>query len=224
MAIENTAQVGGLILNPLRTIWLNFLKMAPTLIIAVLIAIIGYFIGWLLGYTCKVLLKRCGFEKKLEESKFSKMFSHTTLPKMLEEIVKWYVFVIFLSISVSILNLGSLNILVTDFLKWLPNVIAAILIVIAGGVFGSYVEWKIRNHTKFKGVIVIGKTTNVLLVILAILVALKQIGIKTSFIENIFLILFGGLALGLALTLGIGFGLGFRGYAERFIGNLKKKR
>ena len=55
------------------------------------------------------------------------------------------------------------------------------------------------------------------------MIALEQVGLEVSILENTFLILVGGLSLGLAISLGISFGHNLKAPVAKFIANLKKK-
>ena len=126
------AQTGALILDPLYTLWISFGKILPGLIAAIIILIIGYFIALIIGHVVRIILEKIGLDTKMRKAKLMKAVGHTHLPNILGEIVKWYIFIIFLQQAVALLQLGTLTLLLDRFVTWLPNVIAGVLIILFG--------------------------------------------------------------------------------------------
>ncbi len=213
---------GNLFLQPLVQLWQQFVQVFPSLVVAILILIIGYFIGWAVGYTLRWLLERVGLDKVVDSAMFTKHAGHTHLTKLLGELVKWFIFIIFLQVAVSVLNLNTLSDLLDTFVRWLPNLLFAIIIFFAGVALAHYVDAKVREHTKMRGMIVASGILKVVILYLVLVIGLSQIGIDVSILENAFLILLGALGLGFALAAGIGLGLGMRKPAEEAVTKWKK--
>ncbi len=223
MAIEDLTLATEVILNPLVTLWNSFVNILPGVLAAVIILIIGYFVAFLVGYTIKLLLERLGLNRWLYKSALSKAIGPTNVSAFLGEILKWYVFIIFLQVAVDLLSLGTLSSLLHTFVLWLPNVIAAIIILFVGIALAYYLELKIKEHTKMKGISLSGKLAKLIVLILVAIIALQQIGIDVSVLENAFLVVIATVGLGVAIAIGIGFGLGLKGNANKILANLKKK-
>jgi len=213
---------GNLFLQPLYQLWQNFVAIFPSIVVALIILIIGYFLGWIIGHVVKWLLEKVGLDTAVKKAGLTKEVGHTHLPNLVGDLVKWFVFIVFLQVAVSILNLSTLSSLLDDFVRWLPNVLFAIIIFFGGVALAHYVDLKIRSHTKMRGMLVAGGVLKIVILYLALVVGLGQIGIDVGVLENAFLILLGALGLGFALALGIGFGLGLRKHSEGWVSNWKK--
>ncbi len=222
MAVEALATTGNLFLQPLYRLWLEFVAIFPSVVVALLILIIGYFVGWAVGHLVRWLLEKGGLDRAIRASGLTKEFGHTQVPNLLGELVKWFVFIIFLQVAVSILNLNTLSNLLDDFVRWLPNVLVAVVIFFAGVALAHYVDFKIRAHTKMRGMRVAGGVIKIVILYLVLVIGLSQIGVNVGILENAFLILLGALGLGFALAFGIGMGLGLRKHADDFVGDLRK--
>ena len=214
---------GASILSPVITLWNSFATVFPRIILAVIILIIGYFISLIIGHAVKVILEKLGLDAKVRKAKLTRAVGHTHLPGIFGEITKWYIFIIFLQVAVDKLNLGTLSTLLNIFVLWLPNLIAAVLIVLFGVAVGHYVEVKMTEHSKMKGIVSMSKVIKALIIIIMAIVAAQQISIKADLLENIITILVGGLALGIALAIGLGVGLGMKGDIAKSIKGLKKR-
>ena len=222
MGVEALTATGNLFLQPLYQLWMDFVSVFPSIVVALLLLIIGYIIAYAIGHFVKWLLEKAGLDKYVKDRQFSKEVGHTNLPGLFGEVVKWFVFLIFLQVAVSVLNLNALSDVLHSFVLWVPNLIVALLVFFAGVALAHYVDRKVRSHTKMRGMLVMGGVAKVVILFLALVVGLKQVGIQVGVLENAFLILLAALGLGFALALGIGLGLGLRDEAEDLVQKWKK--
>src|SRR3989344_1206377 len=128
MAVDNLIQSGNLILSPLLVLWNSFVMILPSVVLALLLLILGYFIAYLIGRLVRLLLEKVGLDRTIKQSGLSKEMGHTDVPALLGEVVKWFVFLIFLQEAVSILNLTSFTMVLDRFVQWLPNLLVAVVI------------------------------------------------------------------------------------------------
>jgi len=222
LVAENIVATGNLFLQPFYELWMNFVGVFPSIVVALLLLVIGYFIAVLVGHIVRWLLDKAGLDKQLRGSGFSKSVGHTHLPNLLSEFVKWFVFIIFLEVAVSVLNLHQLSELLDSFVRWLPNVLIAIIVFFAGVALAHYIDIKVRENTNMKGMRVLSGILKVIILFLVLVVGLKQLGIEVSVLENAFLILLAAVGLGFALATGIGLGLGLKPEAHELVKKWKK--
>ncbi len=222
MALNTLSATGGLILDPLYTLWLSFISVLPGIIAAILILILGYCVAYLIGHVIRVGLNKIGVGKHVQRAMLTKAIGHTDVPAVVGEIVKWFVFIIFLQVAADVLNLGGLSNILTTFVLWLPNVIVAIIIFLAGLALAHYVELKMREHSKMKGVNVASAIIKIVILFLVVVIGLKQIGIDVGILESSFLMILGAIAIGIAIALGVGLGLGMRKPAENIVEQMRK--
>ncbi|HLC63616.1 MAG TPA: hypothetical protein VJJ21_04840 [Candidatus Nanoarchaeia archaeon] len=206
MAVDALSATGVLILNPLVQLWNGFIEVLPGIVAALIILIIGYFVAMGIGWGITKLLEKTGIEKYMSKSKLSGAVGHTRITSILGEVVKWYVFLIFLQAGVDLLSLGTLSLYLDRFVMWLPNVIVAALVIIFGLAVSHIISMKIEEHTELNGVEFISKLVKVVLMTLIIIMALQQIGVNVRLLENLVLLLVGALAIGIAIALGVGLG------------------
>jgi len=203
--------------SPFEALWIGFIKFFPDLIAVILLLLIGYLFGLVLGTILKSVLQKAGLDRYAEKAALSKAIGKTHISFVLGEILKWYVFIIFLQAAVDKIDLGSLSGVLNSFVLWLPDLIFGIVIILFGLVFAHYVEIKINEYSKVKGMLVLSKIIKWFILFVIVMTAFRQIGIQVGLIENVFLIIIGALAAGIALALGIGLGLGLKKDAERLI-------
>lgn len=132
------------------------------------------------------------------------------------------VFAFFL-IALSNLNLKVLDHLIERVFDYLPNVFVAIIIVILGYMLGNFFGRAALIASVNAGVQLsrlVGRFVRYLILILATLIALEQLGIGKETVLLAFAILFSGLVLALAIA----FGLGGRDLAREFLEKRLKER
>lgn len=223
MALEDLTLATQVVLNPLVMLWNSFVNSLPGILAAIIVLIVGYFVAFLIGHALKIILERIGLNKWVYKSAFSKAIGPTDMSAFLGEILKWYIFIVFLQVAADLMSLGSLSVLLNTFVTWLPNVIAAVIIVFIGIALAYYLEMKIKQHTKMRGTSVTGKIAKLIVLLLTAIIALEQIGINVSILKNTFLIVIASIGLGVAIAIGLGFGLGLKGNANKMLSDLKRK-
>jgi hypothetical protein len=202
MVVELLQQTGGAIVQPLYVLWLDVINILPNLIAAIIVLIIGYFVGLALGHVVKVILEKIGLNKWIKNAKLSKALGHTNVPGITGELFKWYIFIIFLQQAVSLVNLGEISSLLNTLVLWLPNLLVAVVVVLVGLALAHYVEIKVTEHSKLRGLITLTKALKVVIILLVALIALRQIGVNVGILENTFLIVVAGISLAFAIAFG----------------------
>ena len=215
--MANVLETVVAIRDPIEALRIGFIQFFPDLIAVILLLILGYFFGWISSYIIKTILQKAGVDKYVEKSELSRAIGKTHISSIFAEILKWYIFIIFLGAAVDKINLGDLSGILNSFVLWLPDLIIGIIILLFGLVIAHYVELKINENSSMKGIKLLSKVVKYVILFVIAISAFKQIGFRVELIEDLFLIVVGALSLGIALALGIGLGLGLRKDAEKII-------
>lgn len=221
-AVGAIGQTGATLLNPIFTLWNAFLNILPGIIWAIILLLFGYILAAVLGHALKLALEKFGIDSWVKKAKLTKAVGTTHVSGVLGEILKWYVFLIFLGAAVDKLELGTLSVLLEKLVLWLPNVIAAILVMLVGLFLAYFIEMKVVEKSSMKGIKLAASTLRWVIIIIAVIIALGQIGIEVNLLENAILLIIGALAVGFALAFGISFGLGFKKEAEDIVKDVKR--
>lgn len=222
MAGEFLSNTGMSLVEPIRNLWEGFVNLLPGLVIAIIVLIIGYVIAYLIGHGVRLLLVKIGLEKWVEKAKLTKAIGNIKLSSVFGEVIKWYIFLIFLGTAVDVLELGTLTTILRQFVMWVPNLIAGALILIFGLFIAHYVSLKIRQQTDMAGAKTLSGILYAVIVVIVMLIALEQIGINVSILTNAFLIIVAALGLGFALAVGLSFGLGTKQDAGKALNKIKR--
>lgn len=195
----------------------------PGIVAAIVLLSFGYFLGLLLGTGLQKLLemtKVC--EVLIRKAKIKHFMGEPQLTHFFGTILKWYIFILFLSPAADFIQLRSLSFFLENVALWVPRLIVAILITLFGLLFAEYVAIHIRA-IRAKGTTAIAHLTRVVILTFTAILALEQIGVNVSFASNVVLIVVGGVMLALALAVGIGFGMALKDEAKGIIRAVKRK-
>ncbi len=210
---------GAVIATPFLQMWNDIVAALPGVIAAILLLLFGYLVGALIGHIVKkvldktkvisIIIKKLGLNQELGKWDISGFFGL---------IVKWYIFIVFLNPAAQVVSLSTLSIFFSSVALWIPNIILAIVIALAGYILAEYIAKKIRE-TKAKKNSLMAQGAKIITIIFVALIALKQIGIEVSVAETSFLIMLGGVMLALAIA----FGLGFKDEARGIVKEIRKR-
>ena len=216
---------GSVLSQSFANLWLGFVSFVPALLIAVIIFIIGWVVGASLSKVVEQLFKVVKVDSALKaagvEDLVKKSGTNLNSGKFVGELVRWFVVIAFLIASFEILGLTQVN----DFLKgvvlgYLPSVIASVLILMVAAVLGEVVRKTIIGSVQDAGVSganLLGSIAKWAIWIVALFAALSQLGIAPAVLQT----LFTGVVIALSLALGLSFGLGGQDAASRYIEKLR---
>lgn len=210
------------VVTPLINLWNGIVEIFPGLVGGLVIAILGYLIALALGHGLRLLLEKAGLDTAVQKLKLPKTVGKLKLSNAFGTLTKWYIFIVFLQAAVDAMNLGTISILLTQLALWLPQLIIAVLAVLAGLFIAHYLANLLEEHSDMKGVRVASSFFKVLIVFIAVVIALEQVGLEVSILENAFLILLASLGLGFALAVGLSFGLGAKEEAKEWLARIRK--
>ncbi len=196
----------------------------PNLVVAIVIFIVGWLIGVGLGRVVEQIigalrvdqaLKSTGIERPLSRAGFE-----LSSGKFLGFLVKWFFIIVFLVAALDVLRLTTVNLFLSEvILGYLPNVIAAVLILLVAAVVAEAVQRVVVGSAKAASLHAsgfLGKVAKYSIWIFALLMALGQLNVATGFVQT----LFTGIVIAVSLALGLAFGLGGQATAARYLENL----
>ena len=191
-------------------------EFVPALFGALIILLGGYLLARVIEKRSQRLLRRLRFNHLLERGgvmqAVERSGSHLDPAKVIANVLFWFVMFAVLLVAASALGLESLANVFSELVSYIPSVIAAIVIIILGIVLGGFVGGLIMASAGgLHGGPWLARTGRAGVIVLAVFMALQELGIATDIVTTAFAILFGAVALALALA----FGLGNRELADR---------
>jgi small-conductance mechanosensitive channel len=192
-------------LEPLQDAWGTFLEYIPQLIGALIILLVGYLIARALQAIVDRLLGAIGFDRWMERGGIKQFFDRAdtteTPTSILGKLVFWLVFIIAIVMATDALGIRQVSVVLSQLIAYIPNVIAAVLILILAALLANFVAGLVRGAT---GVDILATAARVVIIVYAVFAALTQLGIAVQLTAPTFLIVLGAVALAAALAFGLG--------------------
>ncbi len=219
-----TGNWSTIVTQSFQDLWRGVLDFAPNIIIAVLIIIIGWLVGLILGRFIEQIVKGIKLDTALAKAGVDALLRKGEINlnsgAFIGGLVKWFIIVVFLIAAFDVLQLDSITKFLQEIvLGYIPRVIVAALILLFSGVLGDIVAKVVRSSSKAAGITgtsLLAVVTKWSIWIFAIFAALQQLGIAVQFIGTLFM----GVVGALAIALGLSFGLGGKEVAGKIVAKL----
>ena len=186
-----------------------FGDLVPALLGALIIVFAGYLLAKVLEKLTERFLRRIRLNRMMERGgvmqAVERSGTHVNPTRVLANLVFWLVMFAVILIAANALGLESLANVFGELVSYIPSVIAAIVIILVGIVLGGFVGGLIAASVgALHGGRALSRIARGGVILLAIFMALQELGIATDIVTTAFAILFGAIALALALSFGLG--------------------
>lgn len=222
MTATNWADV---VVGSLQDLWIGMVSFLPTFIAAILVFIIGLVVAAGLGALVEKIFEAIRLDSLLNKLGLSPYFERAGLrlrgSRFLGQLVNWFLIVAFLLAASDILGLTALSVFLRDVLSYIPNIVAAVLIMLAAVVLANFSRRVVTASVmsaKLHAAHFLGILTWWTIVVFGLFAALVQLDIAPSIINS----LVTGFIAMLALAGGLAFGLGGKEYASHLINRLRE--
>ena len=222
MFIQDWASV---VVNSLQNLWIGFIGTLAEIVGALIILLIGLIVASGIGALVEKLINFIKLDKLLVNVGLQEYFDRANLKinsgKFFRKLVYWFLVVVFLLAATDILGFYSLSDFLRSVLLYVPNVIVAILIMLAAFMIAHFLRGTVRASVKsahLHGAGFLASLTWWAVVIFGLLATLSQLNVAVAVVNA----LITGLIAMLALAFGLAFGLGGRSYAEYLISKLRE--
>lgn len=201
---------------PANSIVASVFAIVPNILAAIVIIAAGVFIAKLVAKLLESLLAGVGADALLEKitGNASKKIA---LSKIISEVVKYVLVVIFLVQGVSVLNLPILSDIGAVVIAYLPAVLTAIIILAVGMFAANTAEAAlVKKFPKAKASALVVKAV---IYVFVGFVCLSQLGVAIAVVEKTFILIVAALCVAFAVA----FGIGGRTFAANMLEKLEKK-
>jgi hypothetical protein len=217
----------SLIVEPIREMLTRIVSYLPVLLGALAILTIGWVVAKTLRAMVNRGLKVAHFDSLAEKAGISQILTKgglkTSAREVLSTLVYWLVIVMVLVVVVNALGLPQASSVLESLFGYIPNVIAALFVLVVGMFLANFVSGIVRTAAGNAGLSkpeILAGVSRWAIVIFAGTISLKELGIATLLVTTTFNIILGGVCLALALA----FGLGGKEAAARYLEELKRER
>ena len=198
----------------------------PRLIGVLLILIIGWLIAKLIELVIVRVLKLIRLDTLSERSGTSNFLAKGgikyTLSELLGVLAYWTAMLIVIMTALNALQWTVAAQLLNKVVAFIPNIIVAIFVLVIGMFVSAVLAGVVRTAASNAGIKqarLLGRITQVVVVIFAVVIALEQLNIGKIIIASAVQIILAALGLGLAIA----FGVGCKDIAGQYVSDLISK-
>ncbi|OZU88538.1 hypothetical protein CIL03_09545 [Virgibacillus indicus] len=194
----------------------TIMNMIPNILIAIGLVLIGVWLGKFIGESVHNYLEKLGFDRLTSNLKLGNKDAAQSkvTPSALVGYIVQILIIFFLTVqALYLIQLDFLVEIASAITAYLPQVLAAVLILGIALILANIVKKVLRN-------LLSGPATNMLagfakyaIIVLAVFMALTQLGIATTIVSSAFILILGGVAL----AFGLAFGLGGKDFASKYL-------
>ncbi|NWF75525.1 MAG: hypothetical protein HXY53_02955 [Nitrospirae bacterium] len=190
----------------------------------ILTSLFIFSIGIVLGLIFKKIFLR--FFNTVKMDSFSERYGFVEMLKkggikepvsvIISKLIGWLTIVIFSIVALRTLNVPAIERILESFFLYVPNIFVAAIILFVGYLLGNFIGRAALIASVNAGLRVsglVGRVVKLIIFLLALTMALEQLGIGRETIIIAFAIIFGGVVLALAIA----FGLGGRDIAKDYL-------
>ncbi|MBI2475435.1 hypothetical protein HYV69_03370 [Candidatus Uhrbacteria bacterium] len=211
--------------GPVLEMWDIVLAYLPNLLGAIIVFLIGVILALVLRSVVEQVIKLLRIDdlaQKLEiRSQFERFGVHLHIGHLLGWIVKWFFVIVALIAATDILGWEQLTSYLQEIVLFIPNVVIAVIILLAGILLANFVQRVVKSAVeaaKLTSASFLSGVAKWAILIFSFMAALVQLEIAPDLIR----VLFTGLVFMIALAGGLAFGLGGREQAGKLLERLRK--
>ena len=199
------------VIDALTKVLTDIIDFIPRLINGLIILVIGYLIAWLARGLLGFVLRHAKFDPLVERTGITGTLRGLGVRTPLSQIVVQTVFVLlllsFLITSTRLMGLEAVARVLEQVLTFLPNLIAALVVFLLGGIVAKFVGdvvTRVSTEANLGYAGRVGRLVQYLISLFVVVIALRVLGLDTAILVTALTIGIAafGLALGLALGLG----------------------
>ena len=216
----------SVVVNSLQNLWSGTISVLANVLGALIVLLIGLIVAGGLGALVERVVNLVKLDKALKslglEEYFERAGLHINSGKFFGKLVYWFLVVVFILAATDILGFYSLSNFLREALLYIPNVIVAVLIMLASVVIANVLRKLVTasvKGAKLHASHFLASLTWWAVIVFGLLTALTQIGIAVAIIQS----LVTGFVAMIAIAGGIAFGLGGKDYATTLLARLRER-
>ncbi|OGD32866.1 hypothetical protein A2833_03365 [Candidatus Azambacteria bacterium RIFCSPHIGHO2_01_FULL_44_55] len=214
------------IIYSLQTLWQGLVGFLPGFMGALVVFIVGLIVAAGLGKIVERLIDAVRFDRLLEQLGLRRLLERADLRlhagRFLGVLVQWFFIIVALLAASDILGLAAFSDFLRQVLLYIPNIVIAVLIMLAGVVVANFLAKVVRASViaaRLHQANFLATLTRWSVWIFAFLAALSQLGVATALVNTLVM----GFVAMLALAGGLAFGLGGKDVAADWLRKMREE-
>jgi len=215
----------GTVQVAIQTVWANLIASLPQILGALAILFLGTLLAATLGLIAARVVRAMKLDQLINQLKIGQLLNQVgikdfQLSRLVGWLVKWFFVVVVFITAADMLGWSQLTTFLTSVALYLPKVLVAVLILMAGTTLANFVAVVLRKGvaaSKLGHPGVLSALARWLIIIFTVMAALVQLEIAKELMQ----ILFTGMVGMISLAGGLAFGLGGKDVARDWLAKMK---
>lgn len=198
------------LIDRLRASLTSLADILPALIVALVILLAGYLLARQIERFIDGVLDRFNFNRAAERSGLSEPLGRAAGRGVdpvhaVGRLVFWLVMLGVIFLSSAAFGMERLSEIFVTMLNFIPTLVAGIVIIILGIILGEFVRGLIvASAGTVEGVPTLAKLAKAAVILIAVFMAVQQVGVAEEIVTTAFTLILGAIALATGLAFGLG--------------------
>jgi len=208
----------------LQNLWGGFISFLPNFLGALIIFFVGLVIAAGLGKIVEKLIDALKLDRLLEQLGLNKILERASVRlhsgRFIGVLIQWFLIIVTLLAVSDVLKLMAFSDFLKQVLLYVPNIVIAVLIMLAGVVLAAFLSKLVKASVlaaKLHSARFLGALTKWSILVFAFLAALSQLGVAGALVNTLIM----GFVAMLAIAGGLAFGLGGRDVAATWLEKIR---
>lgn len=199
------------VMDPIKAMAIKIWSYIPAIAGAIIILVIGWLLAKLIEAIVVKALKVVRLDAASDKAGISNVLAQgdirLSLSELIGGIVYWLIILVVVSTTLDALNLKVASELISRLVEYVPNILAAVFILIIGSFLANFIATIIRtagSNAGLKNAKLMGQIAQVVLVIFTVIIAIEQLKVATALLVLSINIILISIGLGIAIAFGLG--------------------
>jgi hypothetical protein len=192
----------------LKVALFQILSILPRLALGMIILAAGFLVARTLERIADGALERLHFDREAAKWGVTEAMERSGAggpTQIVGKLVFWFVMLIVILLAASALGVSNIGDLFQSLVLYLPNVFAAVIVIILGIILGEFVRALIlASAGGVEGVPLLSQVAKFVVVLVSVFMALQQVNVAADIVTTAFTLILGAAALAVALAFGLG--------------------
>lgn len=189
----------------------DIMQWLPGLGAALVLLLFGWLAARLAQFVIGGILKRIGVDRLGEKAGGARLLQDlgmdASVSRLLARLVYWLILLVFVLAAAESLGLRGMSATLQGLVDYLPKVLAALLILLLGGLIARLVGTTLgalADRSGIRGGLALGQATRYVILVFVVVLALEQLGVETALLVSFATVLVTALMLAFAVAFGWG--------------------
>ncbi len=211
--------------EPLENLYNGFIDFLPEFLMAVIVLVVGWIVAVFIARVVRSLLVSAKFDEFGDRLGLDQVSNKTgikmSVAGSIAWLIKWFLLIVLFLAAADILGLDQISSFLREVLDYIPNVVAAAAVLLAGLLVARFLSRVVRASVQAAGLSsadLLAAVTQWSIGVFTVLATLEQLGVADDFVQT----LYTGFVAMVAIAGGLAFGLGGREHASRVLDKIER--